>query len=254
MRRLACAFCFAAASASALGQSAESWRYELTPYLWATAIKSELRNGPPPTVQTDMSPGDVFKGLDFGLMGAFEGRRGRWGLLLDGLYAKLSDTATVTTTVAGLPFSRTASGNVKVGVFSGAVGYRAAEGATPVDLIGGLRYNRIDVDADLSLAARGALLLSVSPSFNKYWTDPFVGARIQHAFAERWSLVGYADVGGFGVGSDITWQALAGVSYAINDTVTAKLGYRYLHTDYDKDGFKYKSDIRGLYLGAGIRF
>jgi opacity protein-like surface antigen len=254
MHRFVSALCLAMLSGPALSQSAESWRYELTPYLWSTAIKSELRNGPPPTVRTDMSPGDVFKGLDFGLMGALEARRGRWSLLFDGLYAKLSDTATVTNSVAGLPVSRTASANVKVGVFSGAVGYRALEGATSVDLVGGLRYNRIDVDADLSLAARGALLLAASPSFTKYWTDPYLGARVQHALGGRWSLVGYADAGGFGAGSDITWQALAGVNYSINDTFSAKLGYRHLHTDYDKDGFIYKSDLRGLYLGAGIRF
>jgi len=251
---LGIALTFNLVSGPALAQASGAWRYELTPYLWSTAIKSEVRNGPPPTVQTEMHPGDVFKGLDFGLMGAFEARRDRWGLLFDGVYAKLSDSATVTNTVAGVPLSRSAAGNIKVGLFSGGVAYRALEGGTSVDLGGGLRYNRIDVDADLSLAARNALLLAASPGFTRYWTDPYIGARVQHALTEQWALLGYADVGGFGIGSDITWQALAGASYAANESVSIKFGYRFLHTDYDKDGFKYKSDIRGLYLGAGIRF
>ena len=89
---------------------------------------------------------------------------------------------------------------------------------------------------------------------DKDWVDPYVGLRIQHPLAERWTLVGYADIGGFGVGSDFTWQTALGVSYDFSKTMSGKFGYRYLAVDYDKGGFVYDMKTRGMYLGASIRF
>ena len=34
----------------------------------------------------------------------------------------------------------------------------------------------------------------------------------------------------------------------------ASAGYRYLHFDYDKNGFLYNMDYKGAYLGLGIKF
>src|SRR5262245_44397027 len=119
----------------ALAQSAVDWRHEVTPYLWATAIKSETRNGNGPTVRTDMSPSDVFKDLDAGLMVAYETRRGRWGILLDGTYAEVGPSATLSNVVAGIPLSVTGTADVTTTMVAGAVAYRAVEGATALDLI-----------------------------------------------------------------------------------------------------------------------
>jgi opacity protein-like surface antigen len=51
------------------------------------------------------------------------------------------------------------------------------------------------------------------------------------------SLVGYADIGGFGAGSDLTYQLLVGVNWQFAKSATAKAGYRYLYQDYEHDGF-----------------
>jgi len=61
-------------------------------------------------------------------------------------------------------------------------------------------------------------------------------------------------VGGFGVGSELTWQVAAGVNYMISPTFTARGGYRILKVDYDKDGVVYDMKTSGIYLGLGIRF
>ena len=67
-------------------------------------------------------------------------------------------------------------------------------------------------------------------------------------------MVAYADVGGFGIGSDFTWQAMLGVNYEFSPTVVGKAGYRMLGVDYDRNGFAYDMFYSGLYLGAGFRF
>jgi opacity protein-like surface antigen len=95
---------------------------------------------------------------------------------------------------------------------------------------------------------------SVGVGAEKDWVDPYVGVRAQHPLAERWTLVGYADVGGFGVGSEFAWQAAAGVNYEFSKSIVDKFAYRYLYVDYDKDGFRYDMENSGVYLGAGIRF
>jgi opacity protein-like surface antigen len=243
-------------AAAGSAQAADDWQYELTPYLWASGMKGDVQAGRLPKTSVDMSFSDILDNLDFGLMGAFEARKGRWGLLFDGIYMKVSDSATASRSGPG-PIGATASAHAEAQVeqtmLAGAVGYRVTEGQVPVDVIGGLRYTKIDVDAEIN-ASLFALSGTVKRSGDLDWIDPYVGLRVQYPLNERWSLLGYADVGGFGVGSDFTWQGVAGVNYEFSKTIAAKFGYRYLRVDYDKDNTLYEMRNDGLYLGAGIRF
>ncbi|MGZ8212648.1 MAG: hypothetical protein ACXWUH_19255, partial [Burkholderiales bacterium] len=117
----------------------------------------------------------------------------------------------------------------------------------------GLRYTKLDASADIN-ASLFALTGTAQRSGDKDWTDPIVGLRAVHRIADRWSLDGYADVGGFGVSSDLTWQLSAGVNYEISRTFTARGGYRILKVDYDKGGVVYDMKTSGIYFGLGIRF
>jgi len=254
---LATALMFGAAPTSAQSgsTSANTWSYEFTPYLWGAAMKGDVQAGSLPTTTTDMSFSDVLDVLDFGLMGAFEARKGRWGFFADGIYMKVSDSATVSRTGAG-PFGATLTATANVTMeqtmLAAAVMYRAIEGRAPVDIIGGLRYNKLDVEATANFSL--LILPSGTRSADKDWVDPYIGVRIQQPLSDRWTFVGYADVGGFGVGSDSTYQLAGGFNYAYSKTISAKVGYRYLNVDYDKGGFLYDMKTDGLYLGVGIRF
>jgi opacity protein-like surface antigen len=108
----------------------------------------------------------------------------------------------------------------------------------PVDVIGGLRYTKIDVSGNIGASlfgpVAGGAALTVSGSGNK--DCPYIGVRVLYPIAERWTLLGYADVGGFGVGSKSTWRAIAGANYDYSKCVSLKFDYRYLSVNYDKDG------------------
>jgi hypothetical protein len=203
-----------------------------------------------------MSFSDILDKLDAGLMGTFEARNGRWGLLFDAIYMKLEHSATASRAGAGpIGATATASADLEMTqtVFAAAVAYRAIEGRTQLDVIGGARYANLAADAQIDgsfFAQTGSVALSAEKS----WWDPYVGVRVQYPLAERWTLVGYADVGGFGVGSESTWQAAVGINYEFSKSIAGKFGYRTLYVDYDKDGFRYDMGNSGLYLGAGIRF
>jgi opacity protein-like surface antigen len=242
------------AIAQSTAQQSGAWQYEVTPYLWVSGMKGDVRSGNLPKTSVDMSFGDIVDVLDFGLMGALEARKGRWGLLFDAVYMKVSDSATASRAgPGGVTLTANADVKMKQSMLAGAVAYRAVEGRSPMDVIGGVRYSKIDVNANINANLFG-LTGFVVRSGDKDWVDPYIGVRVQHPLTERWIFVGYADVGGFGVGSDFTWQTALGVNYEFSKTMTAKLGYRYLSVDYDRGGFAYDMKTRGVYLGVGMRF
>jgi len=232
------------------------WQFEVTPYFWGAGMRGDVQLGSLPKISTDVSFSDILDVLDFGIMGAFEARKGRWGMLFDAIYMKLETDATASRTGAG-PVGATATADanleMKQTLLAAAASYRAVEGRSPVDVFGGLRYFKIEASADIN-ASFFAQTGTVSRSGDVDWVDPYIGARILYPVSDRWTLVGYGDIGGFGVGSDFTWQALAGVNYHFSKSLSGKLGYRYLSVDYDKDGFLYDMASYGLYLGVGFRF
>jgi hypothetical protein len=242
---IALALCAALGSFSSPAPAQGSWIFEFTPYVWGAAMNGTVAAGELPATSVDMSFSDIMDHLDAGLMGAFEARKGRWGILLDAVYMKLEDSATTSNLSAQVEITQT--------TYAVALAHRMGEGRSPLDVVGGVRYLEIEADAriDGSLFGQAG---SVGRSAKKSWADPYVGFRFQHPLAERWTFVGYADIGGFGVGSDFTWQTLVGMNYEISRAIAGKAGYRYISVDYDKDGFAYDMAYDGLYIGLGIGF
>jgi opacity protein-like surface antigen len=127
---------------------------------------------------------------------------------------------------------------------------------TKVDVIGAARYTQLDADLNLVVTTGSPLLPGGSNSISgtKNWWDPVIGARVLRPLSDSWTLVGYADFGGFGAGSDSTYQLLAGVNWQFSKSVNAKAGYRYLYQDYKDGNFVWDMNSSGYYLGAGFKF
>lgn len=248
--------CAAVPAAAQSKMSDSGWQFEATPYLWFPALKGSSTVGGLPQANIDMSASDVLDALEFGAMGSFEARKDRWGVFLDLVYSKLSLGGGGSASLRGGPgITVNADLDIKNTIASGALLYRAVEGSTPVDLFVGARYNDVELDATVTVAGGlGLLGITRNPSYSKSWVDPYVGVRVTHPVADRWTLVGYADYGGFSVGSKNTWQGIAGVKYDFTRSISGNLGYRYLHIDYDKDGFLYDVDYKGGYLGVSFKF
>ena len=237
------------------------WQFEIQPYLWAPGLHGDASINNAPQAKIDMSPKDVLQKLDFGLMGMFEARNGRWGLVADAFYAKLSDSADKTFSLR--PRGRgvvdvNVDLKLKQHIYALAGEYRLLEGTTPVDLMLGARYNSIDMEAKVGLQGLGRLGLSRTRTFSydKDWVDPYVGLRFVHPLADKWSLLGYADAGGAGIGaaSKFTYQLMGGLIYDYSKTVSFKAGYRQYHINYDHGGFDYDVNERGFLFELGIKF
>ncbi len=68
------------------------------------------------------------------------------------------------------------------------------------------------------------------------------------------SLVVRGDIGGFGAGSDFTWQALGLIDWQPFKYVSFIAGYRGLYQDYKDDNFKYDATTHGPLLGVNIKW
>lgn len=240
------------AAAQQAANETDAWQIAVTPYLWATRMKGDVKTGPLPNTSLDMKFSDILDTLDFGFMTAVEARKDRWGILFDGMFMKVSDSATMSKDDIGLVVNGDLT--IKQSMLAGALAYRVITSRMPVDVIGGVRYNRIDADGTVDARLVGLGSGTVDLSGTKDWIDPYVGMRVIAPLNEKWSVVGYVDVGGFGAGSDFTWQGLVGVDYASSKSLSAIFGYRYMKIDYDKGDFKYDVANDGLYAGATIHF
>jgi len=181
-----------------------------------------------------------------------------WSFSLDSIYSKLKNQE-----------SRSWQCRLCLGTVSGEVemtttqeiytivaGYRILESTANVDITGGARYTSIENKIDLSITPAVLPGGSVSADETIDWWDPVVGVRVEYPFADTWALVGYADYGGFHVGSDETYQALLGLDWNFHKNFSARAGYRYLYQDYKDDGEDIEWDmaLQGLFLGLGIMF
>lgn len=233
-----------------------AWQFEFTPYIFGSALSGTTGVGRV-TADVDMSFGDILNNLDSGFMALFEARKGLWSFGIDGVYFKLENEKTGSWQGPGGIGSITGDleATMTEQVYQPAVSYRLRADSILLDVIGAARYTQLDSALDLTFTT-GPLLPGGSRSLSagESWWDPVIGMRIIAPVAQHWSLVGYADIGGFGIGSDTTYQLIAGANWQFADSFSAKAGYRYFYQDFEDDGFVWDMAADGAYLGLGIQF
>ncbi|MGI9244586.1 MAG: hypothetical protein ACR2RV_27540 [Verrucomicrobiales bacterium] len=85
------------------------------------------------------------------------------------------------------------------------------------------------------------------------WLDPMVGVRARHYLNDRIYLAALADIGGFGAGSELSWNAGLGVGVELKENLALEFAYRYMSIDYDDD-ILVDVAMSGLFLGAKLKF
>ena len=96
--------------------------------------------------------------------------------------------------------------------------------------------------------------LSRTFSLGQDWFDPYVGVAARYNIAPAFYALAKADIGGFGVGSQFTWQAYGAVGCQITRRVYSEAGYRWLYVDYRNGGFIYDVATRGAQIVVGVVF
>ena len=109
---------------------------------------------------------------------------------------------------------------------------------------------RLSVDLD----PIGGLLGRTNFSDGDTWVDPMIGAKARLNISDGFYLTGWGLVGGFDVGSDLTWDAMGAVGYEATNSVSLIAGYRALGVDYSSGPFLFDVVESGPIVGASIKF
>jgi Autotransporter beta-domain len=99
--------------------------------------------------------------------------------------------------------------------------------------------------------------LNRSLSFYDSWFDPLIGLRGRFNLNKAFYLTAEADVGGFGVGSDIAVQVYAALGCQVTRNIYSEVGYRYLYDDFRDEGandFLYQMSLHGAQISVGLTF
>lgn len=241
---------------SPLRSSSDQWQFEITPYGMAAGLDGTLGVG---RVQGDVGVGfdDILDALEMGWMLAIEARKGSWGFGIDGMYMRVGGEKTKSWQGPGGIGSLTGrlDAGASLRIYQPTLSYRVLDEHTKLDLFGAARYT--DIKSNMTLVTTTGPLLPGGTrqiSGGEDWWDPVIGTRIGVPFAKKWAFTGYADIGGFGAGADLTYQLMAGVRWQISKLFSLKLAYRYLYQDYSTDNFTWDMAAHGPLLGLGFSF
>lgn len=269
-------------------EPASQWTFDFTPYGWFTGINGNATTRGH-TVDVNESFIEIAENSDSfaALMGYFEARKGRLGLFTDVVWADLGFPGQLN--VKRSPFARLPSATISVKgraqldyestIIQSGVAYEVAKwangtgpGFTALDVTGSARYWNQQTDLTLNVSGtleadlkRLGLKVKRSRSFaladggTLEWIDPVVGMRLRHRTASGSDLDFIGDVGGFGAGSEFSWQAVATYGFDVSmfgSTMRSVVGYRALSVDYSENGRHGRNGIDWIQHGPllGVNF
>ncbi|MBM6594362.1 hypothetical protein [Microvirga pudoricolor] len=229
------------------------------------------------SVRVNASFVDILERSDtlVGLMGNVEARNGRFALYGDVVWSSIGfkrDGVRARAPAPGVTaaVSRTFNLDIQMAIAEVGASYEIARvGDLGLDVLGGVRYWHQEADlsfaADLT-AAVGDLAWVNGRAFARSgsvdWLDPLIGGRVRYAVAPGHELFMRGDIGGFGLGSEFSWQAMGGYGFDFDTydgvTISGVIGYRALSVNYTQGAGhrRYEFDMvqHGPVLGLSLRY
>jgi hypothetical protein len=247
------------------------WALSFTPYGWLSGLDGSTTVRAR-TTDIDAGPFEVLEHLDgVPWMSYAELRNGRFSLYNDVVYAPLAVDVDTARSFNRASVDAALDVDIEQTVIEAGATYEIARwwSGTAVDVLVGARYWRQDVAIHLDLTATldvAGLSLARTRATARAgvvdWVDPLVGLRLRQQLAPGHELVLRGDVGGFHVGSQFSWNALAAYSFRIGSwhgaTYAGLLGYRALSVDFEKGSgaTRYDFDVvqHGPVVGLTLSF
>ena len=222
-----------------------NWQFSLAPfYLWGVSIDGDMMSGGS-TSDVDVPIGDVFTSLEAAFIVHFDVlHKSNFGFYVDVNALEIKNTAT-------LPMGHSLDIDLGFKLTEVAGYYRIQKGNHYFDTVAGLRYVKITTEVT---PINGPTLVDAKLD----WTDPIIGGRYIWAFAEDWKLTTLANMGGFGIGSEFSWEALGMIEWKPFEYVSFLGGYRALSLDYEEDkgpaSFNLDLTMSGPVIGVNFRW
>jgi hypothetical protein len=227
----------------------KKWNFLTDVYLMFPYMDGETGIGNLITVPVDANPGDIFSKLKMAAMLYIEAETDKWAISSDLVYMNLNQEVT--------PGTLFHSGEVRAKEFIWEpAGFYRIVPFWEVGVGGRLTSLSMDIDALRNVFPAGTE--EVTASGSKIWFDPVIITRLSADIKDKWLFQFRGDVGGFGIGSDLTWQLQAYAGYRFGKIFQLTAGYRILSIDYDKgadaERFIYNVDTFGPVIRFGFNF
>lgn len=233
----------------------EGWQFTVAPYLWGASLNGDVTLGP---VQEDVDLNfiDILKDFGFGGMLYAEARKLRYGVFTNVFFVRTKDdsSGTVDTDV------KSDTAQVALGGFYRVIDWRWGEGEAgrplrlAVEPFAGVRWSYLR--AEIEVSGGGATNLP-QVDRSESFVDPVLGVRLGSGLSENWLAFVSADVGGFGVGSDRSWNVQGYVGYRMTMfgiPAVLSVGYRALRQEYEDGDFEWNVTQHGPILGLSYTF
>lgn len=203
------------------------------------------------SADVDLSIQDVVSNLDGALTLYTDGTNGSWGYWGSFEYIRIEDDAAKVGNLVAIGPGTKIKGDfqTETTILDGGFSYNINES---VELIGGLRYWRLDNEITAAISIGDNLGRAKDVSGSESVLDGFIGTRVKLQLSENWSSMLRFDLGAGD--SDSTYQAMAMMNYHINDNWTTSFGYRYLSLDYENNGFIFDMENQGIQIAVLYTF
>lgn len=217
----------------------KDWSFEFTPYAWLAGIDADVAAGDREG-DVDISFSDLLDNLDLAAAFIARAQYDRWVIwgqvdYLDldtgevdtdfDVDVRLDTTAFFLTTAAGYQFD---------GFFE----------HSTIDVLFGVRYlklrNTLSVEGFGDGRGSNELL------------DGVVIIRPSFPLGQRWRFNPTLSIGRGD--SDLTYELQPQFQYQFNETLLARVGYRKLYYDVDKNDLEFDGDFNGFLFGLGFTF
>lgn len=236
--------CIMGSSVLAQEKKNSHWHYLSEVYLMLPTMSGDVGVAELPPVEVDADAGSIFSHLKMGTMLYLEATNDDWAITSDLLYMKLGQGVVPSTVVTGGDVTMKETAWEVAGLKRIIPHLEAGIGGRLVSL-----YTGLDLDT---------IRETRSGSLSKTWFDPIILVRSQGTIKEHWLLQFRGDIGGFGVGSDFSWQLQAYAGYRFSKLFQATVGYRYIGINYDKgegvEKFLYDVNTYGPVVRLGFNF
>lgn len=245
-----CCLSFLILLSKGYAQSADPWKIDVAPYLWAINMNGHVQVGPA-KLSVSQSFSDIMRHFQGGGMLWLNARKGKFGFFVNLLYSVLEDHQTID--------SIKISARNNFGIFGAGISYKILQktyanqvSQMAVELLAGARttLNNTTLHVD-----------RFSFTDNQNWTDPIIGTRVTYSINNKWQMIGVGDIGGINNHNSYDLQGYIGykpVKPLIFKNLTFYLGYRLLHQKYTTGSgltfYSWKMNISGPVLGAKAIF
>lgn len=197
-------------------------------------------------------PLKVGSDLKFGFLASVQAHKGKWTIGLDGFGASLG-----TSVDFRLTDDRIVDATLWCLILRGAAKYEWLR--RPVRMpwcgTGCLRSNLVAGGRFYGAGFEAVLPEGLTLKDSEQWVDPIVGLDLSLDLSRKFRLRVEGDVGGFGVGSDFAWWAIAGADWRFARRWTLMFAYAWLDVDYGSaSDFAWNLQLQGPSLGLQFSF